>query len=226
VSRLLVADEQARRGRAMSSIELAAPQNVELLRSLPSAQLYLFERAGDLAREVLDERVIEWTRDGWTQRRIAEELGCDHSSVSRRQARLGVKSSDPRGGPTLVRTAPKPVNGMVEDARIALPTNEIVVRRLAATAEVDEGRAYDIWRGAVDRYGPGATPEQVGEVAATLEGEAPSADAANVVKDAKRCATAVSKAVRKRDPRAARQALAIWRATVYRELDRIAREES
>jgi hypothetical protein len=210
----------------MSSAELVVPQDMELARAMPSAHLYMLERAGEIAREILDERVAEWTAEGWTQRKIADELGCDHSSVSRRQARLGVKSSDRRGGAVLVRTAPKPGNGQVEEARIALPTNETVVRRLAATAEVDEGRAYDIWRGAVDRYGPGATPEQVGEVAASLEGNAPSVAAVDVVKDAKRCASAVSRAVRKRDARAARQALAIWRATVYRELDRIAKAES
>jgi hypothetical protein len=223
---VLVAGEPG--GDAMTGAELMVPQDAELARSLPSAQLYLLERAGDLAREVLDERVIQWTADGWTQRRIADELGCDHSSVSRRQSRLGVKSSDPRGGIRLVQAAPKSGDGavVVEDERIALPTDPTVVRRLAATAEVDEGRAYDIWRGAVDRYGPAATPEQVGEVAASLEGEAPSADAANVVKDAKRCASAVNRAVRKQDAQAARQALAIWRATVYRELDRIARDES
>jgi hypothetical protein len=103
--------------------------------------------------------------------------------------------------------------------RIPLPTNESVVRRLAATAQHDEQRAYEIWRATVDEHGPGATPEQVGQIAAGFE-------AFPHVDDAKRCASAIRKAFKHRDARAARQALAIWRAGVYGELDRIARSSS
>jgi hypothetical protein len=66
----------------MTEMLPAVPQQVEDARALPSAALYLLERAGELAREVLDERITEWTQAGWTQRQIAEEIGCDHTARS------------------------------------------------------------------------------------------------------------------------------------------------
>lgn len=111
------------------------------------------------------------------------------------------------------------------------PSNEVVARRLTATAREDPKRARQVWEQAVAVHGPDATPEQVAEV---LRGERSNGDHAaptpepamtddELVKEAKRCASAMSKAVRKQDPRAAKMALAIWRQTVYRELDKIAR---
>jgi hypothetical protein len=78
------------------------PATPEIARMLPSRTLYRLEVAGEIARDVLDERVIAWTGDGWSQRKIAEEVGCTQSAVSKRQARLGIKSRALRaGGQTL-----------------------------------------------------------------------------------------------------------------------------
>lgn len=86
-----------RRGTA---IERAVPQTVDVARTLPSPTLYALERAGGIAREVLDSRIVAWTTDGWSQRRIAEEIGCSQSQVSRRQQRLGVTAAGPQAGQT------------------------------------------------------------------------------------------------------------------------------
>lgn len=94
------------------------------------------------------------------------------------------------------------------------PANESVASRLAATARKDPARAREIWRRTVEIHGPDATAEQV----AAIANDAPVDD-----EDAKRCASAIRKAVKDQDPKAAKQALAIWRATVYSQLDRIAR---
>jgi hypothetical protein len=80
------------------SAELVATGSQELIRQLPPDQLYLLEQAGEIAREVLDEQVIGWTEEGRSQRWIAEQLGCSHVAVGKRQARLGVESLSPRGG--------------------------------------------------------------------------------------------------------------------------------
>lgn len=95
------------------------------------------------------------------------------------------------------------------------PANEAVARRLSATAKKDPERAQQLWRQAVETHGPEATAEQVAAIAS----DAPVDD-----EDAKRCATAIRKAVKDRDSKAAKQALAIWRATVYTQLDRIAKD--
>jgi hypothetical protein len=192
---------------------------------MPSAQLYMLERAGEMARDILDERIVEWTREGWTQQRVADELGCSQQAISKRQARLGVKSIDPRGSYNRVvkddcepeTVEPDEILEPVGNGRILLPTNEHVVRRLAATAERNPQRAHEIWRAVVDRYGPDATAEQVGEIAAGVDGPR------GLDKDAKRFLSAARKALKAEDPRAAKQAFAIWRASVQPELNRIAR---
>lgn len=101
------------------------------------------------------------------------------------------------------------------EAEIPPPANESVASRLAATAKKDPARAQEIWRRTVETHGPDATAEQV----AAIANDAPVDD-----EDAKRCASAIRKAVKDRDSRAAKQALAIWRATVYSQLDKIAKD--
>jgi hypothetical protein len=75
--------------------ELVVPTSRQAVLALDSPTLYLLEQAGEIAREILDGRIIEWTEQGWSQRKIAGEVGCSQSSVSRRQARLGVQPSQP-----------------------------------------------------------------------------------------------------------------------------------
>jgi hypothetical protein len=75
------------------------PESTDLARELPSNVLYQLEAAGQLATEILDERVIQWTREGWSQQKIADELGCDQRTVGRRQERLGVTPVSSRGRP-------------------------------------------------------------------------------------------------------------------------------
>jgi hypothetical protein len=45
--------------------ELAIPESKELARELSSQVLYRLEEAGHIAKEVLDERVVEWAEAGW-----------------------------------------------------------------------------------------------------------------------------------------------------------------
>jgi hypothetical protein len=77
---------------------LTIPDSTDVARELPSDILYKLELAGEIAREVLDERIVEWTEAGKSQRWIATELDCDQRTVGRRQERLGVKSKAPRAG--------------------------------------------------------------------------------------------------------------------------------
>jgi hypothetical protein len=95
-----------------------------------------------------------------------------------------------------------------------------VINRLAKTSERNPARALAIWRLTVAAFGPNATAEQV-MTFANIGGEPEVL--ADATEDAKRCASAIRKAIKDRDQKAARQALAIWRATVYAELDRIAK---
>jgi hypothetical protein len=81
-----------------SSEPPAIPQDPDVLAALPSRELYRLEAIGQLATEILDQRVVEWTERGWTQRLIAAELGCSQPAVSKRQARLWVRPLDRRGG--------------------------------------------------------------------------------------------------------------------------------
>jgi hypothetical protein len=83
----------------MATAELAIPEGRDVVRSLPSEMLYRLELAGQIATEVLDERVVEWTEAGQTQVWIAEELGCTPQAVSKRQMRLGAEPQSSRGRP-------------------------------------------------------------------------------------------------------------------------------
>ena len=77
------------------STDLVVPTNRAAVVALEPRMLYLLEQAGEIAREILDERVIEWTEQKWTQQQIAEEVGCTRQAISQRQARLGVAPSQP-----------------------------------------------------------------------------------------------------------------------------------
>jgi predicted transcriptional regulator len=77
--------------------ELAIPESKELIKELPSRVLYQFERAGVLAKEILDERVTEWAEDGWTQQRMAEEMGCSQQAVSKRLSGLEIETKGTQG---------------------------------------------------------------------------------------------------------------------------------
>lgn len=66
---------------------------------LPSEVLYRLEQAGEIAKEILDERVVRWAEGGMKQAWMADELGCSQQAVSKRLARLGIETRDPRGRP-------------------------------------------------------------------------------------------------------------------------------
>jgi hypothetical protein len=86
----------------MSASELMkVPESAELARQLPSDVLYQLEAAGQLATEILDERVIQWTGESWSQRKIADELGCSQPAVSKRQRRLGIEPAQPHKAPAI-----------------------------------------------------------------------------------------------------------------------------
>ncbi|MGZ6651440.1 MAG: hypothetical protein ACXVHB_28815 [Solirubrobacteraceae bacterium] len=106
------------------------------------------------------------------------------------------------------------------NGRIPLPTNEATARKLAATMKNDPERGHALWGESVVRFGPGATPEQVQQVA---DGIGPTEGPRGLDDDAKRFLSAARRALKADDVQAARQALAIWRASVYPGLDRIAK---
>jgi hypothetical protein len=53
------------------AIALSAATSVtrDAILALSSDHLYALEQAGEIARDVLDERIIAWTEEGWSQRR-------------------------------------------------------------------------------------------------------------------------------------------------------------
>lgn len=57
-----------------------------------------FDDAKALVSDYIDSEIRRLVGDGWTSRKIAEEVGRDHSTVVRRCGRIGVQLSDPRGG--------------------------------------------------------------------------------------------------------------------------------
>jgi hypothetical protein len=71
----------------------------DLMRVLPSDQLYQLEQAGEIAREILDERIAGWVEDGWTQQRIADEIGITQRGIGKRLERLGLRTQSNRGRP-------------------------------------------------------------------------------------------------------------------------------
>jgi hypothetical protein len=81
----------------------------------------LLEQAGEVAREILDGRILEWTGRGWTQQQIADEIGCSQRGVSKRQARLGIAPSQPhapRGSKNRVLTSSNGSDPEVVDAEV------------------------------------------------------------------------------------------------------------
>lgn len=82
--------------------ELIVPESKDVVRSLPSETLYKLEVAGEIATEVLDERVIEWIKEGQSQEYVSDEIGCTQQAVSKRIIRIEeeqgiVLPRDPRG---------------------------------------------------------------------------------------------------------------------------------
>jgi hypothetical protein len=71
------------------------PVTRALAYELPSDLLYKLERAGEISRQILDERIVEWAADGWTQSAIADELGCSQPAISKRMTRLGIEPAHP-----------------------------------------------------------------------------------------------------------------------------------
>jgi hypothetical protein len=123
--------------------------------------------------------------------------------------------TEPKDGADPPATPSAGTNG-----RIPLPTNERTASKLASTLRTDPERGHALWREAVVRFGPAATPEQVKQVS---DGMGPTEGPRGLDDDAKRFLKAARKALKADDPQAAKQALAIWRASVYPGLDRIAK---
>lgn len=103
--------------------DLVVPTSRDAILALDSQALYLLEQAGEIARGILDERIVAWTTEGWTQTKIAEEIGCSQQTVSRRQAWLGVQPSQPNAphSPRKVRapsTSEEATDGEVVDAEV------------------------------------------------------------------------------------------------------------
>jgi hypothetical protein len=131
--------------------DLVVPTGRQAVRALDSPTLYLLEQAGEIAREILDGRIIEWTAQDWTTRKIAAEVGCSQQAIVKRQARLGVKSSDPRGGARFdnrvvkTETAPRPPGDPVHYLPHLLPgatpeqeLHELIVRWCHQGTEIAE----------------------------------------------------------------------------------------
>lgn len=101
--------------------DLVVPESREAVLALKSSELYLLEQAGDIAREILDGRIVAWTEQGWTQQEIADEIGCNRATVSKRQARLSVTPSQPhapRGSSATGTTSENGSDPEVVDAEV------------------------------------------------------------------------------------------------------------
>lgn len=76
------------------------PESKAVAKKLPPRDVYKLYQAGEIAREVIDEWVTEWTLDGKTQKWMSGELGCSQQTISNWQKRLGVRSNEKRGRPS------------------------------------------------------------------------------------------------------------------------------
>jgi hypothetical protein len=63
--------------------EALAELSSELAHNLPSLFLYRLEQAGQVATEVLDERITAWVKEDKTQQWMATEMGCSQQAVSK-----------------------------------------------------------------------------------------------------------------------------------------------
>jgi hypothetical protein len=81
-----------------ASTELTVPE----FRGLSLREVWDLEDKLDDAKalvgDYIDSEIRRLVGDGWTSRKIAEEVRRDQSTVTRRCARIGVQLSDPRGG--------------------------------------------------------------------------------------------------------------------------------
>jgi hypothetical protein len=101
--------------------ELVVPTSRAAVVTLKSRTLYVLEQAGEIAREILDGRIVAWTEQDWTQQKIADEIGCSRQAVGKRQARLGVTPSQPhapRGSSNPVATSNGDGPAEVVDAEV------------------------------------------------------------------------------------------------------------
>lgn len=106
------------RGRGVST-DLVIPTSREAVLVLESPVLYLLEQAGGVAREILDGRIVDWTEQGWTQQRIADEIGCSRRAIGKRQERLGVQPTSNRGHPRELEPGSNSGdNGEIVDAEV------------------------------------------------------------------------------------------------------------
>jgi hypothetical protein len=114
------------------------PESKEIARKIPSPLLFQLEQAGEIATEILDERVTAWAEEGWTQRRMADEIGCSPSSVSDRLKRLGVKTKDPRGGAREFARSPSKTEPLTDEERDRLNELEAKIERGLADMEASD----------------------------------------------------------------------------------------
>lgn len=79
------------------------------LRKLSIKQAWDLRDKLDEAREIVDQYINDEIRrlvkEGWTQARIAKEVGRSQPTVSRRMNQLGIKTADKRGQHVFIRAS-------------------------------------------------------------------------------------------------------------------------
>jgi transcriptional regulator with XRE-family HTH domain len=144
----------------MTGRELVVSTSREAVLALDSSMLYVLERAGEVAREILDARIVDWTEQGWTQRQIAGEIGCSQSAISQRQARLGVKPSQPhtRRGSNKPLITPENGSDPTATADVEVVDAEVIPGQLELVGPTEEERLdelreqrVEVWAGEVRR---------------------------------------------------------------------------
>lgn len=140
----------------MNTTDLIVPSSTDVIRELDSPTVYALEQAGGVAREVLDDRIVRWTEDRWTQQQIADEIGLDPGNLSRRMQRMErdglldprrVKSTNrgrPRNivddnipvGDAVVIDELEPVDGEIVDLGLADADEDLAMGYTRPAAEV------------------------------------------------------------------------------------------
>jgi hypothetical protein len=116
------------------------------------------------------------------------------------------------------------------NGELPAPTRESVARGLAAMAKDDPEGAVRAWEKAYETYGQDATAEQVGAIvmASVTGSDAPPVPPQENWKEGTEVRAFlrdVRDAVKTKDPRTARRALAKWRSSVWTQLDQIAKSD-
>lgn len=127
----------------MTATALVVPTTRDAMLALTPRDVYMLEQAGQVAREIVDNWIVEWTEGGWSQAEIAQELGCSQQAVSKRQSRIGIEPSQPNRPHKVQPSCTSPTDTEIVEGEIMEPESQAIdgadLTPIPIAAESDSG---------------------------------------------------------------------------------------